>query len=296
MRSPRSSAQKASCGALSTKAPSASQPQRCHSSTATADVSAITMNVERESRGLAADEDRGRERAEDAERRDELGVPADGDGGPDGADEPGDEQAGRGRDHVLDGGRVGQRRVQAGDRRGDGGERRVGLVAPLVQEEPDREEQGRAEERERDPRLDADPAPVDGDDEEEDDPDDDRETADPREDAPAEEVLERLVGPPRLGRRAVAGVAAVSGRGGGICGGGVASAAGVSAAGGGAGRCAGGAPAGAPRTSSSVTRTTRVRTSASRTPIRSSSDRSGSMPASYFASAHKVLKRISVFT
>ena len=86
-------------------------------------------------------------------------------------------------------------------RGGDSRDRGIRLPAPLVEEEPDSEQRRRAEERKRDPRLDPDPAAVDGDDEEEDDPDQDREPADRGEDPPTEQVFERLSGPHDLARR-----------------------------------------------------------------------------------------------
>ena len=111
----------------------------------------------------------------------------------------------------FDGRRVGERGVQRGERGRDCRDGRFGLAAPLVEEEAHGEEERRAEERERDAGLDADPAAVDRDDEEEDDADEDREAADPGQDPAAEQVLERLAGSHHLAASVGAGSEPVAG-------------------------------------------------------------------------------------
>jgi hypothetical protein len=147
---------------------------------------------QREGRRVAVDQDWRCERAEDAQSGHQLRTPVHGDRRTDRTDQCRDEEAQLLTDDVLDCSRIregGEESRQGGGHGGDGG---IGLVSALVQEEADTEQQGRAQEGERDPGFDSDPAAVDGDDEEEDDADEDREAADPSEDAAAEQVLERL--------------------------------------------------------------------------------------------------------
>ena len=152
------------------------------------------MNARATVRRLAADEDGCRERAQKAERGDELRVPTDRDIARAGADSRRRRRKARRLWPTTSCTAVAYVReaYSAGERRRDGDDRGVGLAAPLVQKEAGCEQHRRAGERERDARLDADPAAVDGDDEEENDADDDREPAEPREDPSAEQVLERL--------------------------------------------------------------------------------------------------------
>ena len=147
-----------------------------------------------QSRRLATDEDGCRECAQQGERGDELRSPPHGDRRAGPTHDSGDEEPGLLADDLLHGGRVRQRRVERGQRARDGGDRRVGLASPLVEKQASREKDRRAGERERDARLDTDPATIDGDDEEEDDSDDDREPAEPREDPSAEQIFERRLG------------------------------------------------------------------------------------------------------
>jgi hypothetical protein len=127
-------------------------------------------------------------------------VPAHGDRGPARADHARDEETDLCGDDVLDGGRVGERGEEGCERRRDRSHRSIRLSAAFVEEQPRREQEGRAREREGDPCLDADPATVDCDEEEEDDADEDREAPQDREDPPAEEVLEGLAATAHRGR------------------------------------------------------------------------------------------------
>ena len=101
---------------------------------------------ERRARGLAADEHRRGESPEKRKTGDELRPPANGDGGSGRTDERGDHEPRLGGDHVLHAGRVGQRRVQGRKGGSDRSHGRLGLSAPLVEEETDGEQDRRPRE------------------------------------------------------------------------------------------------------------------------------------------------------
>jgi hypothetical protein len=141
-----------------------------------------------------AGQEGGGECAQDAERAYPARLPANRKGGRDRAHEHGQHGAGKGRQHLVDLCRDGDRHEQASHARGDRGERRVGPRTALMEPDPEAEQAGGADRRDHRARALPDPAVRDRDGEEEGDPENDGEAADPREHPTAQQVLERVIG------------------------------------------------------------------------------------------------------
>jgi hypothetical protein len=146
-------------------------------------------------RELAADQHRRGDRAEDPERRDAARLPANGEPGRGRADREGDRESGQRRDQLIGLDGDDRAREQTRDPGRGGRERAVGASAALVGTDPGHEQTERRRGGERGPRLLADPAARDRDDEQEQQPRKQRQPTRPREHAPAEQVLEAARSP-----------------------------------------------------------------------------------------------------
>ena len=226
------------CGKEATMPATRRFPQRPCSATAAVAVKTRATKVVPIRVKLAVFHDRherNEQRADEAERGDELLLPGECDDGRGGGD-PGsrDERPGLG-DELVERGRSEQRRVAAGDSGADRRHRRVGRPEATAQPEPGREHAHGGRGAEPEPKLRVDPAAVHGQDEEEDDPEHGDDPARDREPERAEQLGEVELAP-RLrrarGERRAGGAAAWAG-------------ARAAAGGGGAGEAGPGAPAAA---------------------------------------------------